>query len=142
MRLKRGRNESTRVLEALLLVKYYCCALNCRTSTQKTKSVEKYPEMANVRLFSPPLQGNRYKNYAAGMQKRERRMRSIAASSCHLDSLNVSTRHTRICPIYFEGGLDPTKLNNVSSTLAFPQHLPRRPPKSLADPEERRWRKQ
>ena len=36
-RLMRGRNESTRAQE---LVKYCCCALNYKTSTQKTKDVE------------------------------------------------------------------------------------------------------
>ena len=31
------------------VVKHCCCALDCTTSTQKTKNAEKYPELANVR---------------------------------------------------------------------------------------------
>ena len=49
------------------------------------------------------------------MRERERRMRWIAA--CRLDSLNV-TRHTRICSVNSEGGINPTKLNPVPSIFA------------------------
>ena len=80
MRLMRERNESMRALE---LVKHCCFALNCTTSTQKTKNVEKYPELANVRCFSI-TQDNKNNYYAAGMPERERRMRWIAA--CRLNS--------------------------------------------------------
>ena len=110
-------------MRALELVKHCCCALNCTTSTQKTKNVEKYPELANVRYFPIP-QDNANNYYAAGMSEREWpaewHMRWIAA--CRLDSLNV-TRHTRICSVYFERGLGPTKLNRAPSIFAFPQHL-------------------
>ena len=80
VRLMRERNESMRALE---LVKHCCFALNCTTSTQKTKNVEKYPELANVRCFSI-TQDNKNNYYAAGMPERERRMRWIAA--CRLNS--------------------------------------------------------
>ena len=106
VRLMRGRNESMRALE---LVKHCCCALDCTISTKKTKNVEKYPEWTNVRCF-PIVQDSEKKYYTAEIPERERRMRWIATCSCRLDSLiwfNV-TRHTRICSIYFEGGLSPT----------------------------------
>ena len=64
---------------------------------------------------------------------------SLSSGACRLDSLNV-TRHTRICSVHFEGGLDPTKLNPVPSIFAFPQHLQRKLPKSRADPKEGRRR--
>jgi len=112
----RGRNESTRAVE---MVKHQCCAFNCTNSTQKQKTAEKYPELANVRFFPFP-QDNPNKYFAAGMSLLQRRLRWSAA--CRLDSLNV-TRHTRICSVHFEGGLGPTKLNPVPSIFAFPQHL-------------------
>ena len=112
----RGRNESARALEQ---VKHCCCALNFTASTKETKNVEKHPELANVRsVFSIP-RDNANKYYAAGMRERELRMRWIAA--CCLDSLNV-TRHTRICSVNSEGGINLTKLNPVPSIFAFPQH--------------------
>ena len=52
------------------------------------------------------VQVSEKKYYAAEIPEREWRMRWIACS-CRLDSLNA-TRHTRICSIYFEGGLGPT----------------------------------
>ena len=107
---KAGKNESMRALE---LMKHCCCALNCTTSTQKTKNVEKYLELANVRCFAIP-QDNVNKSYAAGMSERERRMQWIAA--CRLARIHV-------CSVHFKGGLDPTKLNPASSLFAFPQHL-------------------
>ena len=132
MRLfKWGRNESMRALE---LLKHCCCALNCTTSTQKTKKGEKCPELANVRCFPIP-RDNANKYYASEMPERERRMRWIAA--CRLDCFNV-TRHTRICSIHLEGGLGPSKLNPVLSLFAFPQHLRSKPPKRRTDPKERR----
>ena len=133
----RGRNESMRALE---LVKHCCCALDCTISTKKTKNVEKYPEWTNVRCF-PIVQDSEKKYYAAEIPERERRMRWIATCSCRLDSLiwfNV-TRHTRICSIYFEGGLGSTKLNPVPSIFAFRQQR-WKPPKSRTDSEERRRR--
>ena len=52
MRLMRGRNKSTRAVE---MVNHHCCAFNCTNSTQKQKNVEKYLELANVRVFSISL---------------------------------------------------------------------------------------
>ena len=57
-------------MRALELVKHCCCALNCTTSTQKTKTVETYPELANVRCCPIP-QDNANKYYAAGLSERE-----------------------------------------------------------------------
>ena len=127
----RGRNESMRALE---LLKHCRCALNCITSTQKKKNVEKHPELTNVRCFPNP-QDNANKYYTAGMSERERRMRRIA--SCRLDSLNV-TRLTRICSIHFEGGLGPPKLNPVPSLFFIPTTSSAKPPKCHNDPEEGR----
>ena len=128
-------------MRALELVKQCCCALNCTISTQKTKNVEKYPERTNVRCF-PIVQDSEKRSYAAEIPERERRMRWIATCSCRLDSLiwfNVR-RHTRICSIYFEGGLGSTKLNPVPSIFTFRQHHRWKPPKSRTDSEERRRR--
>lgn len=60
------------------------------------------------------------------MSEREQRIRWTAA--CRLDSVNA-TRHTRICSMYFEEGLNPLP---VPLLLTLPQHL-----KSRTDPEGR-----
>ena len=49
------------------------------------------------------------------------RTRAADAMDCNLSpgQFNV-TRQTRICSIYFEGGLSPTKLNPVSLDICIP----------------------
>ena len=117
VRLMRGRNESMRALE---LVKHCCCALNCVTSTQKTKMLKNIQNWQMLDVF----------------QTLSTTQTSIIPRECQNESgvcdglypvvwteLILRGSPGYICSIHFEGGLGLTKLNPLPSIFSFPQHL-------------------
>ena len=115
VRLMRGRNESMRALE---LVKHCCCALNCVTSTQKTKMLKNIQNWQMLDVFQT------LRTTQTSIVLRECQNESGVCDGLHPVVWTV-TRLTRICSIHFQGDLGPTKLNPVPSIFSFPQHLRR-----------------